>query len=250
VRCRGRRLGAVGILALSAHSLLIAQNKGGAKSSQNTISIPTVGCKADGQAGPVDAPDVPKTTTVNADPASVQKLAYYTSGGVGVLGPRGWFCFEVYGSNGGTLLVGPQTLDLSSDTDFTGPGIAFSYWDGQSSGRFEVAEVIARVFPAHKAFATGVSEGFGTTFSFGPFPKDKLTYKGGNVVEFQTPSQTDGLGTYQSFKKNDTRIDGVAILVGPTPNLRFLSVRLPTDLAALTRVIVQQAERDSKALDY
>ena len=167
-----------------------------------------------------------------------------------MLGPRGWFCFEVYGSNGGTLLVGPQALDSSSDTDFTGPGIAFSYWDGQSSGRFEVAEVIARVFPTHKAFATGVSEGFGTEFSFGPFPKDKLTYKGGSVVEFQTPSQTEGLGTYQSFKKNDTRIEGVAILVGRTPNLVFLSVRLPANLAALTPVIVQQAERDSKVLDY
>lgn len=166
-----------------------------------------------------------------------------------MLGPRGWFCFDVYGSNGDTLLVGPQALDFSSD-DFKGSGIALSYWDGQSSGRLEVAEVIARVFPAHKAFATGVSEGFGINFSFGPFPRDKLTYKGTNVVEFQTPAQADGLGTYRSFKKSDARIDGVAILVGRTPNLGFLSVRLPADLAALTPVIVQQAEHDAEALDH
>ena len=175
-----------------------------------------------------------------------QKLEYFSAGGEGVLGPRGWFCFDVYGSSGDTLLVAPRPLDAASvfaSEGYTGPAITISHIWGQGSGRSEVAEVIARVFPAYKSYATGVTEEFGLTFSFGPFPKDQLTYEGENVVKFRTPPQTEGLGTNRWLKKNDSQIEGVSILDHGTFNLRLLSVRLPANLSALAPVIIGQVER-------
>ena len=87
-------------------------------------------------------------------------------------------------------------------------------------------------------------------FTFGPYPRDALTYKSKRVIEYKTPAQTDGLGTYNSsLTKNNSAIDGVAMLVGPTPGLLLLSVRLPPELNGLTSVIVHQAERDAERSD-
>jgi len=40
------------------------------------------------------------------------------------------------------------------------------------------------------------------------------------------------------------------MLVGQTPDLVFLSVRLPRELDRLTSVIVRQVERDAERSDY
>lgn len=44
------------------------------------------------------------------------------------------------------------------------------YWYGGTSGRFVVAEIIARIFPAYKAFAVRVMKELAPpdSFSFGP----------------------------------------------------------------------------------
>jgi hypothetical protein len=58
---------------------------------------------------------------------------------------------------------------------------------GETSGRFQVARVIARVFPTQKAFADGViKEGIelASDFPFGPYPTDTLKYHGDVTVEF------------------------------------------------------------------
>lgn len=86
----------------------------------------------------------------------------------------------------------------------------------------------------------------GGPFKFVPYPKDVLTYRGENVVEYKTPAQTDGLGTHFWLKKNGNAIAGVAMLVGQTPNLLLLSVRVPPELDGLTSVIVHQVERDAE----
>ncbi len=65
------------------------------------------------------------------------------------------------------------------------------------------------------------------------------------MVEYRTPAQTDGLGTQSWLPKSDRPIDGVAILVGEDPDLLLLSVRLPSESNALTKVIVDQVERDA-----
>jgi hypothetical protein len=49
---------------------------------------------------------------VELDPSVARRLAYYESGvSRGVLAPRGWFCFGVYGSSGSAFLVTPEPID-------------------------------------------------------------------------------------------------------------------------------------------
>jgi hypothetical protein len=100
------------------------------------------------------------------------------------------------------------------------------------------------------AFATKLEDaGLGRPLKFDPYPKGALTYRSNTVVEYRTPAQTDGLGTHSWLKKNGSPIEGVAILVGPTPDLLLLSVRLPTELNGLTSVIIRQFERDAERSD-
>jgi hypothetical protein len=123
---------------------------------------------------------------------------------------------------------------------------------GGTSGRFGVADMIARVFPAHRAFVDAVTdeevrEGIHPPSSFpsGPYPKDKLTYRSKDLVEYETSAETEGLGTQSRLLKNGDPICGVAMLVGQTPDLVHLSVRLPLDVTDLAPLIIQQVERDA-----
>ena len=130
---------------------------------------------------------------------------------------------------------------------FTGPLIEVSHSDGGTgSGAIGIAEVVARVFPDFQTFAKNVSEGFGTKVVFGPYPKDKLTYRSNKVVEYVTPALTEGLGTHRWLQKSDIQIEGVAILVGqPVSHLLLLSMRLPPESRGLSSTIIRQIERDS-----
>jgi hypothetical protein len=101
---------------------------------------------------------------------------------------------------------------------------------GDTSGRFEVAAIIARVFPAHQAFVRDViAEGIEPASSFpsGPYPKDKLSYKTNELVEYETPAQIDGLGTCSRLQKNTEPIRGVEILSGEQLDLLSLSLAAP-----------------------
>jgi len=235
------------IFTLCAQPWLLAQEK--AASPQPTaVSVPFIGCKSGGQVGSAEAPKG-TSTSVPITAQEAQGLAYYESSpGFGVLAPRGWHCFGTYGSGGDALFVSPQPIDTAIFAPgwkgFAGPAIEFTHRFGGTFGRFAVAEVIARVFPAYRAFATHVMEFPAPQFAFGPYPKDSLTYKGTTVVEYKTPPQTEGLGTHSSLLKNGSPIEGVAILIGQTPDLLLLSVRLPPDLTGLTSAIVRQVESD------
>jgi hypothetical protein len=241
------------LLALCMEHPLSAQEKAVAVSAQRAaVSVPFIGCKSDGQIGPMDAPEG-TSVSVPLSAKEGQQLAHYSSShGLGVLGPRGWYCFGAYGSSVAALFLSPQPIDaanmFSTKNGFTGPAIEISHSLGNTMGRFEVAETIARVFPACRAFATRVAEEFdlpASSFPLGPYPRDTLTYKSKVMVEYKTPAQTEGLGTRSRLKKNDSPIEGVAILIGQTPDLLCLSVRLPPDLNGLTSAIVRQFERDA-----
>jgi hypothetical protein len=84
-----------------------------------------------------------------------------------------------------------------------------------------------------------------TDFPLGPYPNDKLNYKGTEMVEFQTPANTQGLGTDSWLQKNGDPISGVAILYGNGPDLLQVSVRLPSRLNDLTPLILEEAERSA-----
>lgn len=74
-----------------------------------------------------------------------------------------------------------------------------------------------------------------------------LTYKSKTGVEYKTPANTDGLGTQSKLKRNGDPVNGVAILTGPTPDLLFLAMRLPPDLAGLASAIMHEVEVDAAA---
>ena len=207
--------------------------------------------------GPLKAP-TGKSKGVSIAPELARQFAYYQAEqGSGVLAPRGWNCFGTYGSNGNNLYISPQPIDaalLFSDkwAGFPGPVIQFSVEVGDTSGRFGVAAMIARVFPAYRKFLTQViAEDIrpASTFPSGPHPKDKLVYKGKNIVEFETPANEDGLGTDSRLKKNTSPIRGVVILIeeeaDSMPDSFSLSVRLPSNLNSLTPSIIQQTEWDA-----
>jgi hypothetical protein len=214
--------------------------------------VPFVGCPSDGQDGPLPAPTA--AVNVQVDPSVAPKLAYYkTENGPGILAPRGWHCFGTYGSAGTHLFVAPQPIPAQSLFSsnwhrFTGPAIQADNISGGTSGRFEVARVIARVFPTYQEFVRQViAEGIepASHFPSGPYPKDQLTYKTDWMVEYRTPPHTEGLGTNSSLQKNDDWIDGVVILQGPETYLLKLAMRLSADLYALESPIRAQFEKES-----
>jgi hypothetical protein len=157
------------------------------------------------------------------------------------------------GSNGSILLVSPQPIksaEVFSQTSggFAGPAIQAAFTFSGTSGRFEVAQVIARVFPAQKAFVQSViDEGIepASDYPFGPFPKDKLITQSDRIVEYQTPAHSEGLGTFTWLRANDFPINGVEILQDKELDLVSVAVRLPPDLNDLTSPVIQQFERDN-----
>jgi hypothetical protein len=230
-----------------------------AASASALVSVPLIGCANDGQGGPQSPPSAP-TKTVQLNPDLAPKLAYYVAAsGPGVLAPRGWSCAGVYGSNGASLVVSPQPVspaDLMNNSwgGAAGDAIEVRVASGDTSGRFEVAQAIMRVFPAHQAFAQSViNEGIepASEFPSGPYPGDKLTNRSNEVVEFQTAPNAVGLGTDTNansrMKPGSDPVAGVAILTGPTPDLLVLAVRLPGALQSLAPAIVQEIQQDNPA---
>ena len=237
-----------GIIAVLCTPLLVL--------AQEKSTVPFIGCPSDGQLGPQEAPEG-ANPSVSVSAREAQRLAYYSSAqGISVLAPRGWYCFGMYGSGGVELLVSPQPIKPAADSvfpvrGFSGPAIVLSYIAGDTSGRFIVAEMIARVFPSRRAFVTKAMELFDMptgSIPFGPYPTDTLTYKSETVVEYKTPTDTEGLGTHSLLGKGDGPIYGAAILVGQTPDLLLLSARLPADLAELAPAIVRQVESEADRL--
>jgi hypothetical protein len=218
-----------------------------------TVSVPFVGCRSGGQTGPLAAP-AGGARKLHILLAAALKLAWYQAkNGPGVLAPRGWNCFSTYGSSGSTLYVTPDSIDAMTILSpkwkgFAGNAIQVSVADGETSGRFEVARVIARVFPKHRAFVDNVIEEKtepATDFPSGPYPYDKLTYRNDETVEYVTPAGMKGLGTDSKLLPNAEPIEGVAMLTGEDMNLVLLSARVPRDEIDLIDPTVLEVERET-----
>ena len=243
------------VIALCLPSDVLAQKK--PAGAAHEVRVPFVGCASDGQVGPLEAPKgVDQVVQIEAGAA--KRLAYYKSvNGPGVLGPRGWHCFGVYGSSGGNTFVSPVAHKpsevFSDDWKVDEPAVDAERILGSSGGRSYVAEVVARVFPTRRAFVQRIIAEFGgneSDFPFGPYPEDKLVYLSNSIVEFQTPPHTKGLGTSSWLRANDSPVNGVEILQrdgseDSDPDLISLSVRLPKTLNDLTLPIIRQLERDN-----
>jgi hypothetical protein len=123
---------------------------------------------------------------------------------------------------------------------FTGPAIQLSEMSGETSGRYGVARVLARIFPAQRTFVDSVIEegADAADFPLGPYPNDKLTFQSERMVQYQTPPHSQGLGTDSSLRADEYPINGVAILEGQAPDLLILNVRLPPDMNDLAPYII------------
>jgi hypothetical protein len=211
-------------------------------------SVPVVGCPTDGQLGPQAAPKN-GTRHLTLDARAASALAFYRNAETGVLGPRGWHCLVLAGSNGTTIYVTPEPLDAKTIfggkfPGIAGDGIQLSVNLGETSGRFEAAKFVARLFPQDRVFVDKViAEKIepASNFVFGPYPGDHLTRRSEAMVEYQTPAGMKGLGTDSRLIPNRSPISGLVFL-GEDDSVLSLSVRLPED--DLTRAIIRRAEID------
>jgi hypothetical protein len=201
--------------------------------------VPAVGCPQDGQAGPQEAPMLPKDVRVIIPERVASSLAYYSAGespGSGVLGPKGWDCFGTYGSGGSTLFVMPRRLGDPILDRFEklkeGPAVIRRTSIGGTSGRFRVARISARIFPRARPFVERVrKEGLEdpSDYVFVPWDTDQLNRLSDFAVSYVTPVGSDGLGTALGLAPGHTPISGLVLLIqeqADGPFLEELAVRL------------------------
>jgi len=234
-------------------ALLLASAPGGAAAAAGSgtaagETVPFVGCASDGQTGPNPAPTagmVPSPVSA----AAAQQLAYYASYDLGILAPRGWNCFSVSGSSGSTLVVTPERLayeDIAARGEGRpGAGVVISVSFGGTSGRFGVADAIARVFPTQRAFAERVvSQGLMDELPTGPYPDDWLRWRNSMEVEYLTPAGAMGLGTVGTLAPSREPVRGLLFLTSSDEmDLVKVSVRLPSAQSYFTDEILETARR-------
>jgi hypothetical protein len=237
------------VMRFRAAVFLIAASvaAGGAGQALAAAAVPFVGCPSDGQLGPQPAPKTTSQVPQVVGPGEDQ-LAYYASGDIGVLAPRGWHCVSLIGSNGVSIFVTPEPHTgkaLLADTKLEGPAIQLSYIEGETSGRFAAARIDAVLFPGRRKFVDGViAEGVEPRrdFHFGPYPHDKLARLGADLVEFETPAGEEGLGEMSRLANSSDPISGLAVQTGEN-GVAVLDVRVPMNLRALVPTILASTRR-------
>lgn len=210
-----------------------------------TVLASFVGCKSGTNAGPPREVPTSAAIEVRLDRRIAERVVLYRAqDGPAVVGPGGWNCYGSIGSSSASLDVTPPA------SQFPGPsayGIHTSHWFGDTSGRLMVAQAIARVFPAVRPIYENSirdAQQYGSVPS-GAFPGDQLKYRTDRIVEFETPANSEGLGTLCGSSRGPRPIRGVAILKGrgdSLPDLDCLSFRLPDSVADLSEVIVSEFE--------
>jgi tetratricopeptide (TPR) repeat protein len=136
---------------------------------------------------------------------------------------------------------------MQSKTPISGAGVQIALRNGGTSGRFEVAQVAARLFPNQSAFVERiVAEGTmpKSDFPVGPYPHDVIRRRTVRTVEFETSPNEKGMGTESLLVANADPIVGVAIMpVDEDNSLVLVDVRLPLDSKRLTSSILQETQR-------
>jgi hypothetical protein len=213
----------------------------GARSAEaQTSPVSFVGCKSDGQVGPQAAPQVPNVLPILQSSAA-SRLTWYASMDLGVLAPSGWNCFGLYGSNGSTLIVTPEShSDHPFDIKASGPAVQLSVSFSDTSGRFEAAEFAALLFPDRQNFVDRViAEGLMPRNSFPSktSPFDVITRGGPDLVDFETPADHDGLGTMSLLVKSGQPIFGRVSMDGSN-YATVLTVRVDPSMRDLVPMIL------------
>jgi hypothetical protein len=210
--------------------------------------VPFVGCASDGQVGPI-AP--PERSEIDHVPAEAEAgLAYYATHATGTLAPAGWNCFAAHGSNGERLVVAPLELDFEAivaDAGLRGPAVEIDHEYGFTSGRYAVAAMILRHFPAHIDHARAVEEmeiPLDPPESFGT--RDRILPMGDDALAFVTPAGAEGIGTRNALAADGEPIAGLVLLLPEADmSMQTLGVRGLGD-PALTRAILAAAAADRR----
>ena len=206
-----------------------------------------VGCPADGMSGPAPAPAAPPPA--QRVPPRGDGLALYAAAGMNVLAPRGWHCFEMYGSGGAVLLVTPRRYTAATfpgQNTLSGPAVELLLLSGENSGRDQVAELFSRLFPAKRGFIRSIASDDDPPRHYprGPFPSDRTVRRGPAEVDYATPPHRTGMGTYSSrLRPSAEPIAGAVLLahVDGVDSAVLLNVRLPPGLRALGPAILRAA---------
>jgi hypothetical protein len=218
--------------------------------AETAEAVAVVACPSDGQLGPTP-PAVGGAGTPTLPVSAARRLAYYVTAEMAVLAPRGWNCFGLSGSSGSSIVVTPEPYSpdeaMRGRLRIGGPGVQLSLSLAGTSGRFKVAEVIARLFPDKVGFVQAVIDERivpASRFPLGPYPHDRVERRSPLEVEFETPANADGMGTRSFLVKGRLPVQGVAILAeGDEPDLLQLFVRLPDDMRALGPILVDEVRR-------
>ena len=209
-------------------------------------TLPFVGCPSDGQSGPVEAPHAPQILP-EVPPREAASLALYQSAAQAMVGPQGWHCVGLYGSDGSVLLITPAahvpSEFFAENAALTGPAIEVTRSIADTSGRFEAARIAARLFPARRAFVQSViDEGIEAAdqFPFGPYRTDAVLRQSPSAVEFLTPAGKPGMGTMGRMTPGADPIHGLALMARGN-DTTLVNVRLPAGQTRLAETIIRIA---------
>lgn len=234
------------ILAVSAVFMTIAFRSASIGAETSPKNIPFVSCASDGQQGPQPPLNKPEEEFTSENAVPPELTLYQAKWTPAVLAPSGWFCAGTYGSSGSTLVVTPEPHDpgfMFGKVAITGPAVQVNVVYGSTSGRFEAAQIAARLFPKASDFVKSVIGEHlvpENDFPVGPYPNDQLSYKGDFTVEYVTPPNQEGMGTRYFLQKNDQQIHGV-VAMNPDDDhdTMVVTVRLPPSLEKLAPTIIR-----------
>ena len=211
------------------------------------VTVPFVGCPADGQTGPIPAPKgqprVVLLSNVLAD-----SIAYYKGEQAsGVFAPRGWHCQVWYGSSGSGVLVTPTPIDTKHfpPPKVLSPAVEMGVSSAGTSGRFTVASYASRLFPRTLArFIERVrNERLVPDSEFYPhrFAHDSVSTVDSLMAEFTTPPGVSGLGTAGLLGPSKDPVHGVAVIAADSsePDLTILQVRLGANMHQVEATVLR-----------
>lgn len=208
--------------------------------------VTSIGCAAFSQLDLIEAPhSAPRDLAIPPDIAK-QLAVYEAPGGQSVLGPLGWACLSWQGSSGSTLVVAPELPPHPDQALPVGPAIVVRVSYADTSGLFEVAGTMARLFPDKgRRFMPELEErgleAPESRYVFEPYPQDHLVYGPAYQVEFVTPASTIGLGSPSDARPSDLPSFGFVRYSEASASLHKLVVRLTADLDALRPTIMSES---------
>lgn len=205
---------------------------------EETVPAPFVGCASDGQMGPQPPPATGETPLLSKRDAAL--LSWYAFSDQGVLAPRGWHCFGLYGSAGSSLIVTPEPHGAELlNQSLKGPAVERVFRFSSTSGRFDVADAAAGLFPTARQFVRGVAaEEMAKIHPWKPTPADRIVSRTDKRVEFITAAGRRGLGTKGRMVPSADPIRS-AIFLDSEGDLTAIHVRLAPADARLAPLIVQ-----------